>query len=131
MLGQSGNEVPDLDDAQDLMALVDAVNALRAKGLILAYHDKGDGGLLATVAEMAFAGHVGVALNVDMLITEGDGISDSRMDSGEGKNWGKQVAGPPRRADAARAVQRRAGRGAADSHRRPHRRACTCCASMA
>ena len=93
VLGQSGNETPDLDDAKDLIALVDAVNALRAKGQILAYHDKGDGGLLATVAEMAFAGHVGVALNVDMLVTEGDGISDSRMDSGEGKNWGNQVSG--------------------------------------
>ncbi|WP_294260652.1 phosphoribosylformylglycinamidine synthase [uncultured Comamonas sp.] len=93
VLNQSGNEVPDLDDPKDLIAMVDAVNALRAKGLILAYHDRGDGGLLATAAEMAFAGHVGVALNVDMLITEGDGISDSRMDSGEGKNWGKQVSG--------------------------------------
>ena len=93
VLNQSGNEVPDLDDAKDLIAMVDAVNALRAKGQILAYHDRGDGGLLATVAEMAFAGHVGVALNVDMLITEGDGISDSRMDSGEGKNWGNQVSG--------------------------------------
>lgn len=93
VLNQSGNEVPDLEDAKDLIAMVDAVNALRAKGQILAYHDRGDGGLLATVAEMAFAGHVGVALNVDMLITEGDGISDSRMDSGEGKNWGSQVSG--------------------------------------
>ncbi|MGE8448832.1 MAG: phosphoribosylformylglycinamidine synthase [Comamonas sp.] len=93
VLGQSGNETPDLDEAKDLIALVDAVNVLRAQGKILAYHDKGDGGLLATVAEMAFAGHVGVALNVDMLITEGDGISDSRMDSGEGKNWGAQVSG--------------------------------------
>ena len=93
VLNQSGNEVPDLDEPKDLIAMVDAVNALRAKGLILAYHDRGDGGLLATAAEMAFAGHVGVALNVDMLITEGDGISDSRMDSGEGKNWGKQVSG--------------------------------------
>ncbi|QMV73140.1 phosphoribosylformylglycinamidine synthase [Comamonas piscis] len=93
VLGQSGNETPDLDDAKDLIALVDAVNSLRAEGKILAYHDKGDGGLLATVAEMAFAGHVGVALNVDMLITEGDGISDSRMDSGEGKNWSGQVSG--------------------------------------
>lgn len=93
VLSQSGNEVPDLDEPKDLIAMVDAVNALRAKGLILAYHDRGDGGLLATAAEMAFAGHVGVALNVDMLITEGDGISDSRMDSGEGKNWGKQVSG--------------------------------------
>jgi len=93
VLNQSGNETPDLDQPKDLIGMVDAVNALRAKGQILAYHDKGDGGLLATVAEMAFAGHVGVALNVDMLITEGDGISDSRMDSGEGKNWGNQVSG--------------------------------------
>lgn len=92
VLGQSGNTTPDLDDAQDLKAMVDAVNALRQQGLILAYHDKGDGGLLATVAEMAFAGHVGVALNVDMLVTEGDGIQDGRMDSGEGKNWGQQVS---------------------------------------
>ncbi|MCD2513890.1 phosphoribosylformylglycinamidine synthase [Comamonas endophytica] len=93
VLGQSGNETPDLDDAQDLVRLVDAVNALRAKGQILAYHDRGDGGLLATAAEMAFAGHVGVSLNVDMLVTEGDGISDSRMDSGDSKNWAQQVSG--------------------------------------
>ncbi|WP_353235589.1 phosphoribosylformylglycinamidine synthase [Diaphorobacter ruginosibacter] len=93
VLDQPGNETPDLDNAGDLIAMVDAVNALRAKGLILAYHDKGDGGLLAAAAEMAFAGHVGVALNVDMLITEGDGIADSRMDSGEGKNWGAQISG--------------------------------------
>lgn len=93
VLGQSGNVVPDLDDPQDLVALVKAVNTLRERGLLLAYHDRSDGGLLAAVAEMAFAGHVGVALNVDMLLTEGDGISDSRMDSGEGKNWTAQVAG--------------------------------------
>jgi phosphoribosylformylglycinamidine synthase len=68
------------------------VNALRAKGQILAYHDRSDGGLLAAVAEMAFAGHVGVALNVDMLVTEGDGISDSRMETGDAKNWAQQVS---------------------------------------
>jgi phosphoribosylformylglycinamidine synthase len=91
-LGQPGDEVPDLDDPQDLIHLVNAVNALRAKGQILAYHDRSDGGLLAAVAEMAFAGHVGVALNVDMLVTEGDGISDSRMDAGDAKNWAAQVS---------------------------------------
>jgi phosphoribosylformylglycinamidine synthase len=90
-LNQSGDTAPDLDNAQDLINLVNAVNALRAKGKVLAYHDKGDGGLLATVAEMAFAGRVGVTLNVDMLVTEGDGISDSRMDVGDSKNWAGQV----------------------------------------
>ncbi|MEA3394387.1 MAG: phosphoribosylformylglycinamidine synthase, partial [Pseudomonadota bacterium] len=90
-LNQSGDTVPDLDDPQDLINLVKAVNALRAQGKILAYHDRSDGGLFAAAAEMAFAGHVGVALNVDLLVTEGDGISDSRMDAGDSKNWATQV----------------------------------------
>jgi phosphoribosylformylglycinamidine synthase len=92
VLDQFGDQVPDLEDPQTLVSLVNAVNALRAKGLILAYHDRSDGGLLAAVAEMAFAGHVGVALNVDMLVTEGDGISDSRADHGDAKNWAGQVS---------------------------------------
>ncbi|MFN5254343.1 MAG: phosphoribosylformylglycinamidine synthase [Limnohabitans sp.] len=92
VLGQFGDSVPDLEDPQTLVNLVKAVNALRAKGQILAYHDRSDGGLLAAVAEMAFAGHVGVALNVDMLVTEGDGISDSRADHGDAKNWAGQVS---------------------------------------
>ncbi len=90
-LEQSGDVVPDVDDPKDLVNLVNAVNALRAKGQILAYHDRSDGGLLAAAAEMAFAGHVGVSLNVDMLITEGDGVSDSRMDTGDAKNWATQI----------------------------------------
>jgi len=90
-LEQPGGAVPDLDDAQDLVNLVNAVNALRAQGRILAYHDRSDGGLFAAACEMAFAGHVGVALNVDLLVTEGDGISDSRADHGDAKNWAGQV----------------------------------------
>jgi phosphoribosylformylglycinamidine synthase len=34
-----------------------------------------------------------VALNVDLLVTEGDGISDSRMDYGDAKNWAGQISG--------------------------------------
>ncbi len=91
-LGQGGGEVPDLDAPQDLVQLVSAVNTLRAQGRILAYHDRSDGGLLAAAAEMAFAGQVGVALNVDLLVTEGDGISDSRAEMGDAKNWAGQVS---------------------------------------
>ncbi len=95
-LGQSGcpqvDGVPDLDHAEDLKALVAAVNQLRAEGKLLAYHDRSDGGLLAAAAEMAFAGQVGVALNVDLLVTEGDGISDSRMEMGDAKNWAQQIS---------------------------------------
>ncbi|HMA06353.1 MAG TPA: phosphoribosylformylglycinamidine synthase, partial [Ramlibacter sp.] len=94
-LDQVGDRVPDLDDPQDLMRLVAAVNELRAQGSILAYHDRSDGGLFAAACEMAFAGHVGVSLNVDLLVTEGDGISDSRADHGDAKNWAAQVG--PRR----------------------------------
>ena len=91
-LNQVGDTVPDLNDPQDLVNLVAAVNTLRAEGKILAYHDRSDGGLFATVCEMAFAGHVGVALNVDMLVTDGDGISDSRAEYGDSKNWAQQVS---------------------------------------
>ena len=95
VLDQVGDDVPDLDDPKDLVNLVNAVNALRAQGRILAYHDRSDGGLFAAACEMAFAGHVGVSLNVDLLVTEGDGISDSRADFGDAKNWAAQVG--PRR----------------------------------
>ena len=97
ILAQSLNledgDVPDLDDPKDLVNLVNAINELRAQGHILAYHDRSDGGLFATACEMAFAGHVGVSLNIDMLLLEGDGISDSRMDTGDSKNWASQVGG--------------------------------------
>ena len=91
-LSQTGDMVPDLDHAEDLVQLVAAVNALRAQGRILAYHDRSDGGLFAAACEMAFAGQVGVALNVDILVTEGDGISDSRAEYGDAKNWSTQVS---------------------------------------
>jgi len=91
VLGRFGDVVPDLDDAQALNALVAAVNTLRAQGSILAYHDRSDGGLWAAVCEMAFAGHLGVSLNVDILVTEGDGIADSRAEYGDSKNWAGQV----------------------------------------
>ena len=91
-LGQLGDEVPDLDDPADLLSLVKAINQLRGQGKLLAYHDRSDGGLFAAACEMAFAGHVGVALNVDMLVNEGDGISDSRADHGDSKNWAGQVS---------------------------------------
>src|SRR5450755_4373359 len=92
VLGQFGDEVPDLDEPAQLKSLVEAVARLRAAGLVLAYHDRSDGGLWATVCEMAFAGHLGVSLNVDLLVTESDGIADSRAEYGDAKNWASQVS---------------------------------------
>ncbi len=92
VLAQPGQAVPDLDDPQDLVRLYQAVNHLRQEGKLLAYHDRSDGGLIAAVCEMAFAAQVGVALNVDLLVTEGDGIHDSRAEYGDSKNWATQVS---------------------------------------
>ncbi|PPE70601.1 phosphoribosylformylglycinamidine synthase [Caldimonas thermodepolymerans] len=92
VLGQVGDTVPDLDDPELLKRLVEAVNRLRREGKLLAYHDRSDGGLWAAVCEMAFAGHTGVSLNVDLLVTESDGIADSRAEYGDSKNWASQVS---------------------------------------
>ncbi|GGO88845.1 phosphoribosylformylglycinamidine synthase [Marinobacterium nitratireducens] len=62
-----GQGVPDVDDAGQLAAFFAAVQELNEQGLLLAYHDRSDGGLLATLAEMAFAGHTGVDVNLDLL----------------------------------------------------------------
>ena len=92
VLNQSGDQVPDLETPASLVNLVKVINQLRTQDKLLAYHDRSDGGLFCAVAEMCFAGQVGVALNLDMLVTEGDGISDSRADHGDAKNWVQQVS---------------------------------------
>ena len=56
----AGGEPADLDDPKLLAAFGAALMELRARGLLLAYHDRSDGGLLVTLAEMAFAGHCGI-----------------------------------------------------------------------
>lgn len=62
--GAIGNVAPDVD-AASLKAFFNGVQSLNAKGLLLAYHDRSDGGLLATVAEMSFAARCGVTLELD------------------------------------------------------------------
>jgi phosphoribosylformylglycinamidine synthase len=67
VFSQFGAAFPDLEEPQSLRRLYEALADLRAAGLVLAYHDRADGGLFATACEMAFAGHAGITLNVDML----------------------------------------------------------------
>ncbi len=64
--GQLGDAAPDLDDPAALKAFFAAVQALNEDGLVLAYHDRSDGGLFACACEMAFAGRCGVTLNLDL-----------------------------------------------------------------
>jgi phosphoribosylformylglycinamidine synthase len=61
--GQLGDAAADLDEPGRLKDLFAAIQAVR--GQILAYHDRSDGGLLATLCEMAFAGRCGLAVDLD------------------------------------------------------------------
>jgi phosphoribosylformylglycinamidine synthase len=72
---QLGQQVPDVDDAEDLKAFFAVVQGLNADNKLLAYHDRSDGGLLATVLEMAFAGHCGLDLSLDPLADSADELA--------------------------------------------------------
>jgi phosphoribosylformylglycinamidine synthase len=60
--GELGDTPPDLDDPLPLVHFATALAQLRSAGLILAYHDRSDGGLFVTLLEMAFAGHCGLEI---------------------------------------------------------------------
>ena len=59
-----GSEPADVDDPGRLVRFAAAVAELRRADLIRAYHDRSDGGLFATLAEMAFAGHCGLDIQL-------------------------------------------------------------------
>jgi len=67
VFGRVGSEPPDLEDPAALRGLFDAVRELCERDLLLAYHDRSDGGLLAAACEMAFAGGCGLELDLDAL----------------------------------------------------------------
>jgi len=64
---QMGDVSPDLDDAALLKGFFNTIQTLNRQNKLLAYHDRSDGGLLATVTEMLFASRLGVSLNIDNL----------------------------------------------------------------
>nr|CRH08144.1 Phosphoribosylformylglycinamidine synthase [Candidatus Magnetococcus massalia] len=67
VVGQMGDVPPDLDNPEDFKAFFTAMQQLHGSGDLLAYHDRSDGGLMATLAEMAFAGHCGLDIHLDGL----------------------------------------------------------------
>ncbi|KLV05968.1 phosphoribosylformylglycinamidine synthase [Photobacterium aquae] len=71
---QLGDKPADVDSPELLKGFFEAVQSLLRDGKLLAYHDRGDGGLYTTLAEMAFAGHTGV--EVDLNTTGGDACED-------------------------------------------------------
>ena len=89
VLNQSGKVAPNVDHPEDLKAFAATIIELRKHNQLLAYHDRSDGGLLACIAEMAFASHCGISLNVDMLAVD----VGQEADWGDAKNWAQQVSG--------------------------------------
>ena len=64
---QLGHETADVDDANALKMLFQSIQEMQQDRLLLAYHDRSDGGLFVSIAEMAFAGHTGVTITLDAL----------------------------------------------------------------
>jgi phosphoribosylformylglycinamidine synthase len=65
--GELGSTPPDLDMPALVQHFFAVIQESRRKGELLAYHDRSDGGLLATLAEMAFAGRTGIKVELDGL----------------------------------------------------------------
>ncbi len=65
--GRLGTAAPDVDDPAKLKAFFAAIQRLNGEGRLLAYHDRSDGGLFATLCEMAFAARAGVTVYLDNL----------------------------------------------------------------
>jgi phosphoribosylformylglycinamidine synthase len=74
--GELGAVAPDLHSASDLQRFFDFIQECIEQNLLLAYHDRSDGGLFATLVEMAFAGHCGLDINLDNITSAGQ-VADS------------------------------------------------------
>lgn len=65
--GQTGQDVPDIRDVELFKDYFDATEQLHEAGIVLAYHDRSDGGLFTTLVEMMFAGRCGLDVMLDQL----------------------------------------------------------------
>ncbi|GAA5983893.1 hypothetical protein JCM10908_005964 [Rhodotorula pacifica] len=74
---QLGSEAPDLEDPKVLKAFLEGCRKVRSEhpDVVLAYHDRSDGGLFTTVTEMCFAGRVGAEVMVDAFKKDDDAIA--------------------------------------------------------
>lgn len=62
-----GGDAADVENAEDLKDFFRSIQILNEMGMLLAYHDRSDGGLFVTLCEMSFAGRTGVDISIDAL----------------------------------------------------------------
>ena len=72
-------EAPDLDDTGRLKDFYSVIQQLVAEDKLLAYHDRSDGGLFATLAEMAFAGRCGLNVDLTSLVANQANVNEASI----------------------------------------------------
>lgn len=72
-------DAPDLDDTGHLKDFYNVIQQLVAEDKLLAYHDRSDGGLFATLAEMAFAGRIGVNVDLTSLVANQADVNEASI----------------------------------------------------
>jgi phosphoribosylformylglycinamidine synthase len=77
VVSQTGDSTADVDDPHALVEFWNVIQELGRDGKLLAYHDRSDGGLFATAAEMAFAGNVGV----DIELSKVEGVAPNGLET--------------------------------------------------
>ena len=115
--GVLGAEPPDVDDPARLRAFFGVIQGLLRQGLLLAYHDRSDGGLFACLCEMAFAGGTGLEVELDDAARESDRQALQRGARG------RPAGAPPRSRERARGLRRGGSRRGAVGDRRSLRAA--------
>ena len=72
-------DAPDLDDTGRLKAFYNVIQQLVAEDKLLAYHDRSDGGLFAALVEMAFAGRIGVNVDLTSLVANQADVNEASI----------------------------------------------------
>ena len=72
-------DAPDLDDTDRLKAFYNVIQQLVAEDKLLAYHDRSDGGLFATLAEMAFAARCGLNVDLTSLVANQADVNEASI----------------------------------------------------
>ncbi|MEZ5558321.1 MAG: phosphoribosylformylglycinamidine synthase [Pseudomonadales bacterium] len=77
--GALGARPPDLDEPRQLVRFFEAIQQLNREGRLLAYHDRSDGGLLACLLEMAFAGRCGLDIDLAPALADAERAGDEAV----------------------------------------------------
>ena len=72
-------DAPDLDDTGRLKDFYNVIQQLVAEDKLLAYHDRSDGGLFATLVEMAFAARCGLNVDLTSLVTNQADVNEASI----------------------------------------------------